>query len=56
MRMRSVYYKNYYCKEDMIIIEYDNYNPNTKRMYKEGEFRFKWDDAAQWFGIEQVVY
>ena len=22
----------------------------------EGEFRLKWDDAAQWFGIEQVVY
>ena len=21
-----------------------------------GEFRFKWDNAAQWFGIEQVVY
>ena len=21
----------------------------------EGEFRFKWDDKAQWFGIEQVV-
>lgn len=21
-----------------------------------GEFRFKWDDKAQWFGIEQVVY
>ena len=20
------------------------------------EFRFKWDEAAQWFGIEQVVY
>lgn len=22
----------------------------------EGEFRFKWDDAAQWFSVEQVVY
>ena len=21
-----------------------------------GEFRFKWDETAQWFGIEQVVY
>ena len=23
---------------------------------KVGEFRFKWDDKAQWFGIEQVTY
>ena len=23
---------------------------------KVGEFRFKWDDKAQWFGIEQVNY
>ena len=22
----------------------------------EGEFRLKWDEAAQWFGIEHVVY
>lgn len=22
----------------------------------EGEFRFKWDDSAQWFSIEQIVY
>ena len=22
----------------------------------EGEFRFKWDDKAQWFGVEQIVY
>lgn len=21
-----------------------------------GEFRFKWDDKAQWFGVEQVIY
>ena len=21
-----------------------------------GEFRFKWDDKAQWFGVEQVAY
>ena len=21
-----------------------------------GEFRFKWDDKAQWFGIQQVIY
>ena len=56
MRMRGVNYKNYYCNGDTIVIEYDNYNNSTRRMYKAGEFRFKWDDAAQWFGVEHIIY
>ncbi len=43
------------CVGDKIVVTY-------RRWYwkgisePEGEFRFKWDDKAQWFGIEQVVY
>jgi len=29
---------------------YDN------KIDERGEFRFKWDDAVQWFGIEQIKY
>lgn len=49
------YFKKIYCKNDMIIIEYERFQ-KQKAPIKEGEFRFKWDDKAQWFGIEQVVY
>ena len=44
-------------KGDIISISYEIYN--NARYYapvSKGEFRFKWDDKAQWFGIEQVVY
>ena len=39
-----------------IAVVYQRVNSSTKRLTDEGEFRFKWDDKAQWFGIEQVVY
>ena len=42
-------------KNDSIIIEY-LIHQGRGVFKKSGEFRFKWDDAAQWFGIEQVVY
>ena len=38
------FYDNWYCTNDSIIIEYSRYK---KEKIKEGEFRFKWDDAAQ---------
>ena len=38
-----------------MIIEY-NRNYIQQGYIKEGEFRFKWDEAAQWFDVEQVVY
>ena len=41
---------NISVQSNIIIIPYIH-NGN-----KEGEFRFKWDEAAQWFGVEQVVY
>lgn len=46
-----VFYHDLICKGDTIIIPYEIMSNK-----KKGEFRFKWDDAAQWFGIEQVVY
>lgn len=42
-----------------IIIEYSRFHKNLGqrgKLVKEGAFRFKWDDKAQWFGVEQVVY
>ena len=48
------FYDKWYCNGSQITIEYAQYGKSGK--IKSGEFRFKWDDAAQWFGIEQVVY
>lgn len=44
-------YSKWYCVGDTIVVEYTR-GPSKK----EGEFRFKWDDAAQWFSVKQVVY
>lgn len=40
---------------DTIVIPYGKgfQGHNYKKI---GEFRFKWDDKAQWFGVEQVIY
>lgn len=52
---RRVIYDKPICRNDSIVIVYRRWH--WKGMSDpEGEFRFKWDDAAQWFGIEQVVY
>lgn len=40
------------CKDNNIIVKYYQlYNKDTS-----GEFRFKWDGAAQWFSVEQIKY
>ena len=52
----SIYYQKVSTKNNLIIIPYQRYNTVNKKYYSEGEFRFKWDEAAQWFGVEQVVY
>ena len=47
------------CRGDTIIIPYGRFQWNIKKQgYSgaEGEIRLKWDDKAQWFGIEKVVY
>ena len=50
----GVHYDNPQVKNDTLIIPY-KYQIQFKVVTK-GEFRFKWDNKAQWFGIEQVVY
>lgn len=41
------------CKNDTLIMQYRHFGRNRN---KEGEFRFKWDEKAQWFSVEQVKY
>ena len=41
-------------EENTMIIRYGKYDVNG--FVPSGEFRFKWDDSAQWFGVERVVY
>ena len=50
---RYVHFTKIYTQGDSIIINYEYFYPNSE---SQGEFRFKWDDDAQWFGVEQVVY
>jgi len=50
----GVHYLKPKIQSDIIIIPY-KYQLQLK-VVSEGEFRFKWDDAAQWFGIEHIVY
>ena len=47
-------YTGWNCKGDEISVIYQRMK--DRKFVNEGEFRFKWDDKAQWFGIEQVVY
>ena len=49
----GVHYSLLQVKNDTIIIPYKY---QLHKVVTEGEFRFKWDDNAQWFGVEQVVY
>ena len=56
---QSICCDNFRVNDNTIIIEYSRYHKssgNRDNFIKEGEFRFKWDDKAQWFGVEQVVY
>lgn len=46
-----VVYRKLRTDGDTLIINYGNWRP---REY--GEFRFRWDENAQWFGIDKVVY
>ena len=50
----GVIYEEPKFQNDVIIIPY-KYQSKFK-IVARGEFRFKWDETAQWFGIEQVVY
>lgn len=50
---RYVHFNEIYTQGDTITMSYTYFYPKSEH---KGEFRFKWDDAAQWFGIDQVVY
>ena len=45
----------FHFAENAIIMKYGKYE-RYNVFNAQGEFRFTWDDAAQWFGVEQVVY
>lgn len=51
---RIPFVRNVSCSGDTIIIGYERYGKSGS--FKAGEFRFKWDDKAQWFGVEQIKY
>ena len=51
----GIMYKQPICQNDEIIVQYYRWHWKGTSV-PEGEFRFKWNDSAQWFGIEQVVY
>ncbi|WP_407398485.1 hypothetical protein [Anaerovibrio sp.] len=47
-----IVYEKLAVKGDTITLYYASHLSK----YNPGEFRFKWDDKAQWFSVEQVVY
>lgn len=51
----GIMYDRPVCQGDTIVVTYYRWHWKGDSP-KEGEFRFKWDENAQWFGIEQVVY
>lgn len=55
----SICCDDFRVKGDTIVIEYSRYHKNSGQrgnLVKEGEFQFKWDNVAQWFGVEQIIY
>ena len=48
-----IVYDTVRCEGDTLVIEYSS--DRTSKGLK-GEFRFKWDEAAKWFSVEQIVY
>ena len=49
------YYNEIWIDRDAIVINYQLTAP--REAYKDaGKFILRWDEAAQWFSIEQVVY
>lgn len=49
----SIFYNTPNSQDNTLVISYsDGRNVRTPI----GEFRFKWDDDAQWFSVEHIVY
>ena len=57
---KSICCDNFRVNDNNIVIEYSRYNKTSYeqrgKIIKEGEFRFKWDESAQWFGVEHIIY
>ena len=51
----SITFGDIVFNKDTITIFYEQ-QTSLYKFTRIGEFRFKWDEEAQWFGIEQVVY
>ena len=52
-KIRPIFSK-FDVRNDTISMSYGYYSNGG--VSRTGEFRFKWDDKAQWFSVEQVVY
>ena len=46
-----IVYLDMYTQGNTLIVPYYHLRNNKSRR----EFRFKWDDKAQWFGVEQII-
>ena len=44
-------YRNLRTEGDTLVMDYRHWSDQ-----ENGEFRFRWDENAQWFGIDKVVY
>ena len=53
-RSRDVYLSHHKLQGDTIIFDIQSYNSNLQKMAKVGELRFKWDEKANWFGVEKL--
>ena len=53
--MNGIMYQNVFVRGDSIVMIYGRF-PTFYSDQIEGEFRFKWDESAQWFSVEQVPY
>lgn len=51
----GIMYNTPVCKGDSIVVTYYRWTWKGETA-TVGEFRLKWDNAAEWFGIEQIVY
>lgn len=56
MGASPVEYRKMEVRGNTIILYYLQHLQNRDWNKFDGEFRFKWDDKAQWFGVEQVRY
>lgn len=48
----SVIFHQPVAQGDTLVMKYRAWSSNEEK----GEFRFRWDENAQWFSVEQIVY